>query len=166
MNYTEGELRQIVHVGLPADVHLGHVDRVMHGLRVMGTRDPRGTLFKIACTNGDIEMVALLWTVCPPTPHAQSIGFGTAYYYGHFWLVRMMIETLHVENWYRVHFSRRDIWRLWKSGKVRREVFAKNRPDFETWIKEGEAEVACAKATLLESTTLPEAVIEYIVDLF
>ncbi len=124
------------------------------------------SLLKLACRLGDIEMVALLWALCPPNSSTQSRCLLDAYKHGHAWLGRMMIETLHVEGWSTVWFPSGEIWRLWKTGKVARRVFAQNCTNYEKMIKEGEAEAACAKATLLESTTLPEAVIQYIVNLF
>lgn len=60
----------------------------------------------------------------------------------------------------------RRIWRIWRSGKVARPLFSANSHHYEGVIVKGGAEMACAKTTLLESTTLPEAVIEMILDLF
>ncbi len=61
--------------------------------------------------------------------------------------------------------QRGEVWHAYRFVGVPRRLLAQNSGQFDLWISEGEAEVACAKECLLNSTTLPLAVIEMIVQL-
>jgi hypothetical protein len=56
------------------------------------------------------------------------------------------------------------VWCLWRSKRVARSLFGQNSASYENAIVDGEAEVECARATLMKETRLPEDIIKMIVN--